>query len=129
MQNAVRPAACPFGSHRSIDPEGTLPHLAWKLDTSLPIFEKELLMSVRQKISAYCEENREQFRLESQLFSEYIRLGEHQYRVNLKVLENDIAVFELSFFASTKAEADKYVRGWKKKALLVYQKTFENLLS
>ena len=86
-------------------------------------------MSVRQKISAYCEENREQFRLESQLFSEYIRLSEHQYRVNLKVLENDIAVFELSFFASTKAEADKYVQGWKKKALLVYQKTFENLLS
>ena len=28
-------------------------------------------MSVRQNISAYCEENREQFRLESQLFSEY----------------------------------------------------------
>ncbi len=96
---------------------------------TLEFFEKELLMSVRQKISAYCEENREQFRLESQLFSEYIRLSEHQYRVNLKVLENDIAVFELSFFASTKAEADKYVQGWKKKALLVYQKTFENLLS
>ena len=31
MQNAVRPAACPFGSHRSIDPEGTLPHLAWNM--------------------------------------------------------------------------------------------------
>ena len=47
MQNAVRPAACPFGSHRSIDPEGTLPHLAWKLDTSLPIFENELLIRMK----------------------------------------------------------------------------------
>lgn len=37
MQKGMRPAACPFGSHRSIDPEGTLPHLAWKLDPSLPM--------------------------------------------------------------------------------------------
>ena len=47
MQKGMRPAACPFGSHRSIDPEGTLPHLAWKLDPSLPIHENELLIRMK----------------------------------------------------------------------------------
>ena len=47
MQKGMRPAACPFGSHRSIDPEGTLPHLAWKLDPSLPIHENEFLIRMK----------------------------------------------------------------------------------
>ena len=47
MQKGMRPAACPFGSHRSIDPEGTLPHLAWKLDPSLLIHENELLIRMK----------------------------------------------------------------------------------
>ncbi len=97
--------------------------------STLEFFEKELLKSIRQKIEEYCQENREQLSLESHLFSEYIRVSEHQYRVTLKILENDVSVFEISFFATTKAEADKFVQGWRSRAMQVYQKTFENLLS
>lgn len=35
-----------YGAHRSIDPPGSLPQLAWKLDTSLPIMDSELLINV-----------------------------------------------------------------------------------
>lgn len=55
-------AACPFGSHRSIDPPNALPQLAWKLDASLPIRDNELLMRVEtlninpSSFSQLCEE-------------------------------------------------------------------------
>ena len=37
---------CDYGSYRSVDPEHTLPQLAWRLDTSLPILEWEILVRV-----------------------------------------------------------------------------------
>lgn len=37
---------CRHGSHRSIEPKGSLPQSAWKLDISLPICENELLIDV-----------------------------------------------------------------------------------
>ena len=37
---------CKFGSHRSIEPLGCLPKMAWKLDTLLPIRDNELLIDV-----------------------------------------------------------------------------------
>ena len=62
MEKAVRPAACPFGSHRSMDPPSVLPQLAWKLDASLPIYGNELLIRVEtlninpSSFSQLCEE-------------------------------------------------------------------------
>lgn len=40
------PVGCKFGSHRSLEPKGSLPQPAWKLDTNLPIYENELLVNV-----------------------------------------------------------------------------------
>lgn len=37
---------CRHGSHRSLEPKGSLPQLAWKLDTSYPICENEMLIDV-----------------------------------------------------------------------------------
>lgn len=62
MEKTARPPACPFGSHRSIDPPNALPQLAWKLDASLPIWENELLIRVEtlninpSNFSQLCEE-------------------------------------------------------------------------
>ena len=38
---------CPFGSHRSMEPESTLPQLAWRLDTALPIRSNEMLIRAK----------------------------------------------------------------------------------
>lgn len=37
---------CPFGSHRVIEPEGTLPQAAWKLDNTMEPWDNELLIDV-----------------------------------------------------------------------------------
>lgn len=38
--------ACPYGSHRVLEPEGALPQAAWKLDNTMQIYENELLIDV-----------------------------------------------------------------------------------
>ena len=38
--------ACPFGSHRVVEPEGVLPQAAWKLDNTMEPWENELLIDV-----------------------------------------------------------------------------------
>lgn len=37
---------CPYGTHRSIDPKGSLPQPAWKLDNSMQIWANEMLVEV-----------------------------------------------------------------------------------
>lgn len=96
--------------------------------TTLEFFHKEILYSKRTKIASYCEEHREDIRMDSQLYTEYMRIADDKYRVNLRLMENDIIVFEVSFFANSKEEADRYCSKWRKNALAVYAKTFETLL-
>ncbi len=97
-------------------------------ETTLEFFRKEMLYSSRTKIADYCEKHQEDIRLDSQLYTEYMRITDDKYRVNLRLMENDIIVFEVSFFASSKEEADRYCSKWRSNALRVYAKTFETLL-
>ena len=39
-------SGCPFGSHRSIQPQEVLPISAWKVDNSMEIYDNELLINV-----------------------------------------------------------------------------------
>jgi len=38
---------CRFGSHRVLEPEGTLPQPAWRIDNSMKIHDNEILLDVR----------------------------------------------------------------------------------
>ncbi|MEW5784390.1 MAG: L-erythro-3,5-diaminohexanoate dehydrogenase [Bacillota bacterium] len=39
-------ASCKYGSHRSIDPPGSMPQSAWKIDNCVDIYPNELLLDV-----------------------------------------------------------------------------------
>ncbi len=96
---------------------------------TLDFFKKDLYASMREDIDAYAEKNAPDIQLESRVFAEYIRLSDDQYRVVLRIIENDLFVFEMTFFAASRGEADKYVTAWRKKALEVYRQVFEALLA
>lgn len=98
-------------------------------ETTLEFFIKDLLQSIRHKIDGYLTEYEADMRLESNIYAEYVRIAESQYRVILRMIENDVPVFEVSFFAQTHIEADKYVQAWRKNAMKVYSQMFETLLS
>lgn len=38
---------CPFGTHRVIEPQGTLPQPAWKIDNDMEIYDNEILINVQ----------------------------------------------------------------------------------
>ncbi len=97
--------------------------------TTLSFFETDLLFSLRQKINHYLQTHQQDILLEKTIYAEYIRLSDHQYRIVLRILENELPVFELSFFAQSAAEAEKYIFSWKSRAYDVYRSTFETLLA
>lgn len=38
--------ACPYGTHRVVEPQGALPQSAWKIDNTMEIYNNELLIDV-----------------------------------------------------------------------------------
>lgn len=42
----MRTAGCPYGTHRSIEPQGVLPQPAWKVDNKMEIRTNEMLVDV-----------------------------------------------------------------------------------
>ena len=95
--------------------------------TTVFYLEKELLKSQRAAIDAYCEKNRNDLRLETELFAEYIKIDEGEYKVMLRVLENQIPVFELNLMTYSQHSAEEFVRKWKQVAPKIYKNTYDSL--
>lgn len=95
---------------------------------TLDFFKKQLPYSLRQELSEYANQHRSDFSMESKVFSEYMEIGDHQFRVILRLIENTMPVFEISFFATSKDEAEVYINAWRKKAFAIYENTFKSLL-
>ena len=95
--------------------------------STLFYFEKELLSSLRKSIDAYCEANRDELRLETELSADYIRIDEGEYKVMLKVLENQIPVFELNLITYSKDSAEAFIHKWKDVAPKLYKSTYDML--
>ncbi|MBR4078839.1 MAG: DUF4364 family protein [Christensenellaceae bacterium] len=95
---------------------------------TLDFFKKQVPFSLRQELSEYAEVHRDDFAMQSRIFSEYMEIGDHQYRVILRLVENSIPVFEITFFAHSREEAEMYVNSWRRNALEIYENTFRDLM-
>ncbi|MDD5017381.1 MAG: DUF4364 family protein [Eubacteriales bacterium] len=89
--------------------------------------EKELLNSQRKAIDAYCTANRDDLRLETELFADYIKIDEGEYKVMLRVLENQVPVFELNLIIYSQHSAEAFINKWKKVAPKIYKDTYDSL--
>lgn len=87
----------------------------------LEVLKEDLRPSFRDEIDVYVRENKSKLELESQLSSEYIKLSEGEYRVVLKVLENDRTVFEVNMIVYSKEEANKMTENWYQNAISIYK--------
>jgi hypothetical protein len=95
---------------------------------SIEIFHKEILFSVRKSIDAFCLDNDDTIRLESGLFSDYIKLSDDEYRVNLKVLDDLRTSFELNIIVYSKREAEMLMNNWVTRATDIYKYTYASLI-
>lgn len=89
--------------------------------------EKELPASVRKSMDTYCEANRDELRLETELFADYIKIDEGEYKVMLKILENQVPVFELNLVTYSQSSAESFIKKWKNVAPNIYKNTYEKL--
>jgi len=89
--------------------------------------EKELLSSQRRAIDEYCDANRDELRLETELSAEYLKIDEGEYKVMLKVLENSVPVFELNLITYSQATAEAFIGKWKRVAPKIYRRTYDDL--
>jgi len=96
-------------------------------ETTLSYLKKELRNSRRQEIDEYCEKNRDELRLETQLFADYVKIDEDEYKVMLKVLENQNPVFEINLITYSKSSAQGFIDKWKKVAPAIYKSTYFTL--
>jgi len=108
-------------------PAGTFYTISELGRNTLFYFEKELLSSLRKSIDAYCEANRNDLRLETELSADYVRIDEGEYKVMLKVLENQIPVFELNLNTYSKDSAEAFIKRWKEVAPRIYKSTYDSL--
>ena len=95
---------------------------------TLDFFKKQLPFSLREELKAFAEEHRDEFVMQARIFSEYLEIGDHQFRVILRMVENSIPVFEITFFANSKQEAEMYVNSWRRNAFEIYENTFKGLM-
>jgi len=108
-------------------PNGTFFVISELGQSTLGHLKKELRSSVRKSIDEYCEKNRADLRLETELFADYIKIDDNEYKVMLKVLENQIPVFELTLVTYSQSSAQKFIEKWKSVAPTVYKNTFFTL--
>lgn len=108
-------------------PNGTFFVISELGQTTLYYLEKELLGSQRKAIDDYCKANRDDLRLETELYADFIKIDEGEYKVMLKVLENQIPVFELNLVTYSKSSAQAFIAKWKSVAPKIYKNTYDIL--
>lgn len=108
-------------------PSGTFYSITEHGCTTVFYLEKELPASLRKKIDTYCEKNRNDLRLETELHADYIKIDEGEYKVMLKVLENQVPVFELNLITYSQASAEAFISKWKNAAPIIYKNTYDSL--
>jgi len=108
-------------------PNGALFSITELGGTTLYYLKKELLSSLRKSIDEYCAANRGDLRLETELSADYIKIDENEYKVMLKILENQIPVFELNLVTYSKASAQAFIENWKNIAPKIYKSTYDIL--
>jgi hypothetical protein len=108
-------------------PNGTFFSISQLGCDTLYFFEKELLISQRKAIDEFCDANRGELRLETELSADYIKIDDGEYKVMLKVLENQIPVFELNLITFSKTSAEAFISKWKHVAPIIYKNTYDTL--
>ncbi|MGI6153802.1 MAG: DUF4364 family protein [Christensenellaceae bacterium] len=92
-----------------------------KGEEMLAVLKDGLRASFIERIDGYILEHKKELAMEAQFVAEYIRLAENEYRVMLKVLEDNRALFEVNLLVYSKEEAERMAADWPQKAVDVYK--------
>ncbi|MEG1524384.1 MAG: DUF4364 family protein [Clostridia bacterium] len=95
---------------------------------SLRMFGESLPNSLREKLSSYATENRDQMRIETQLVSSMEEQESGGYRVELRAQEENNVVLKISMLVASRTMAQRMRGNWEKASERIYANLLENLL-
>ena len=92
------------------------------------LFFKDIMLSTREKITAFCKANLDELNREADLFSDYIMVSDTEFRVTLKILEDTQPTFELDLLVYSKDEAETLIKNWTSGAKNIYRHIYTELM-
>jgi|GEM_PF-928610 len=110
----------PHGVFYSITPAGK---------ASIDLFCKDIMLSTRQQIMAFAKANTDDLNREADLFSDYIKVSDTEFRVTLKILDKTLPTFELDLLVYSKEEAETLIKNWNAGAKNIYQHIYTELMN
>ncbi|TAH59610.1 MAG: DUF4364 family protein [Methanosarcina mazei] len=93
------------------------------------IFEQRISKNTSQIINDYILKNKESLRKESQVIAEYKKMGDKEYIVNLKVIENELVLIELKLNVVSSKQAKQICEKWKNFSENIYSQLMGSLIN
>lgn len=95
---------------------------------TIELFLSRIDNDTKSIIKTYISENREKIRLETQVRSDFIKKSDTEYIVNLKVIEEDIVLIDLSLNVVSAKQAKLICNNWENKYYQVYDQIMNILI-
>lgn len=112
--------------------EETQQKLTYQLSSNglrtIEMLQEKINMSVRNAINDYVTKNKEVIKKESEIFADFQKNNEHEYIVNLKVIENDIVLIDLKLNVVSVKQAKQICEKWKSSSGKIYGQIMDTLI-
>lgn len=95
---------------------------------TLIYFMQRIPKKTKELINEKFEEKIEKRRKETQIIGDYYKKSESEYICNLKVIENEITLFNLSLNVVSSKQAKLICTNWKKNPHDIYKKIFDIII-
>lgn len=95
---------------------------------TLDVFINRIPNSTRKQVKDYISKNKESLLLENQVHANFIKKGENEYVVVLKVTENEITLIELKLNLVSSKQANIICAKWKESYSQVYEQIMNILI-
>jgi len=94
----------------------------------LEYFLSRIPENVTNKIDIYLDRNRENLLSDTEVKTSFIKQNDHEFIVNLRVIENNSNLIDLNLNVSSEKQANLICNNWKKSASYMYAEIIDLLI-
>ncbi|SHJ67769.1 DUF4364 family protein [Tepidibacter formicigenes] len=102
--------------------------LTKKGNQALEYFLSRIPLDVKEKIDIYISKNKEKVLKETQIKSNFSKISENEFIVNLKVIENQVPLINIDLNVASNKQAKLICDNWKKNAPTIYGEIIKLLI-
>ncbi len=96
---------------------------------TIDVFEERIDTNSKDLVRKYISENKEKIKKETEILSNFYEKSENEYIVNLKVIENQITIIDLTLSVVSAKQAKLISEKWKNMAHKVYGDLISSLIN